>query len=194
MRDNFKFNCARRSGVRSIAPKIEECILAGDPFSAGSGGDAPDGGHTQFLDGVHTWVGSQLHLMSTQWQGSTTQLPSNISLFAAHPGGSVEVRAETGVRISTGLPAMPDMSADHTNGVEIAVGENQSISLERGLDRQSDQTILMSPALGIDIMAGSKSLSLSSLQEITLSVANGLSSITLGPSGIVIKGLVVQIN
>ncbi len=152
------------------------------------------GGRTQFFDGLHTFVGNQLHLMSTQWMGSTQPMQSDISLLSQGPGASIEARAEVGVRISAGPPLMPDMSADHTNGVEIAVGDAQKIWLQRGMDYPITDQMIELANTGITISAGSQILELTSLQEITLSVAGGTASITLTPAGIVLQGPLIQIN
>jgi hypothetical protein len=56
-----------------------------------------------------------------------------------------------------------------------------------------DQKIEMTPG-NITIDGGVGTITIQSLTEITLSVAGGLSSITLTPAGITIQGLLVQIN
>ena len=74
------------------------------------------------------------------------------------------------------------------------MGETQKISLQRGMAYPvTDQMIDLS-SNGILISAGDQVLSLTSLQEITLSVAGGLSSISLTPAGIVLQGPLIQIN
>lgn len=182
----FNSVCRRRQRPQ---PEVIE-----PPFGGGSGGDEPAGGRTQFFDGLHTFVGNQIHLMATQWQGSTTVMNPNISLFSPGTGASIEARAQVGVRISTGEPGMPDMSADHTNGVQIAVGDPQSIRLERGMAFPvEDQMIELAPT-GITISAGSQILELTSLETIKIAVAGGVASITLTAAGIVLQGPLIQIN
>jgi hypothetical protein len=106
--------------------------------------------------------------------------------------GRVEVRGVQGVRITTGPPPEPPTSSDSTNGVEIVVSENQNVTIQRGL-LPIDQKIEMTPG-NITIDAGAGTLTLKSLTEITLSVADGLATITLTPAGVKIQGLLVQIN
>jgi hypothetical protein len=78
--------------------------------------------------------------------------------------------------------------------VEIEVGELQKVTIKRGLIDGVDQTIEMTPS-GITVDGGAMPITIQSLTEIKLSVAGGLSSITLGPDGITIMGLpIVKIN
>jgi hypothetical protein len=77
--------------------------------------------------------------------------------------------------------------------VEVVAGEAQNVTIQRGLLPGVDQQIEMTPS-GITIDAGMGTLTIQSLTQITLSVAGGLSSITLGPQGITIQGLLVQVN
>lgn len=77
--------------------------------------------------------------------------------------------------------------------MEVVVGEAQNITLQRGLLPGVDQKIEMAPG-SITIDAGAGSITIQSLTQITLSVAGGLSTITLGPAGVTIQGLLVQIN
>ncbi len=51
----------------------------------------------------------------------------------------------------------------------------------------------MTPS-GITVDAGAMPVTIQSLTQITLSVAGGLSTITLGPEGVTIQGVLVQIN
>jgi hypothetical protein len=120
--------------------------------------------------------------------------PCVITVLAAGEGmdGRVEVRGSQGVRITAGPPPLPSVSAESTDGVEIIVAESQKVTIQRGL-LPVDQKIEMTPG-GITIDAGTGTLTLKSLTQITLSVAEGLATITLGPAGIKIQGLLVQIN
>lgn len=101
-------------------------------------------------------------------------------------GAAKEFGLQPGLRRCRLLPS------DSTNGVEIVVGEMQNVTIQRGL-LPVDQKIEMIPS-GITVDAGLGKVTIQSLTEITLSVAGGLSTITLTPAGITIQGLLVQIN
>jgi hypothetical protein len=76
------------------------------------------------------------------------------------------------------------MSVESTNGVEIEVGETQSITIKRGM-LPVDQYITLTQS-GITINAGIAG---------TLTLAAGMSQITIGPEGVTIIGMpLVQIN
>jgi hypothetical protein len=104
----------------------------------------------------------------------------------------VDVRGSQGVRVTAGPPPLQPTASDSTNGVEIVVGEMQNVTLQRGL-LPVDQKIEMTLS-GITVDAGLGKVTIQSLTQITLSVAGGLSTITLTPAGITIQGLLVQIN
>ena len=104
----------------------------------------------------------------------------------------MEVSGNQSVRITAGPMTLPPTSSDSSNGVEIVVGETQNVTIHRGL-LPTDQKIEMTPE-GITIDAGMGTLTLKSLTQITLSVAEGLATITLGPEGVKIQGLLIQIN
>jgi hypothetical protein len=131
----------------------------------------------------------------------TSPLPCQITIVAASseeplPGnGQVRVRGAQGVRITTGPDVVVPTASALTNGVEIIVADEppQTVTLQCGPVPGVSPTIQMTPK-GITIDVGPGQLTLKSLAQITLSVAGGLSTITLGPQGIVIKGLLVQIN
>jgi len=92
------------------------------------------------------------------------------------------------VRITSGplIPVVnPVMSAESTAGVEIEAGETQSITIKRGMLPVVDQYITLTQS-GITINAGIGG---------TLTLAAGMSQITIGPAGITIIGMpLVQIN
>jgi hypothetical protein len=122
-------------------------------------------------------------------------LPCRITLMAAGEeptDGQVQVRGAMGVRITSGPIADPPTNSESTNGVEIIVSEDQMITIQRGT-LPTDQSIVMTPG-GITVNAGDAPLTLTSLSEITLSVAEGASTISLTPEGITIQGVLVQIN
>ncbi|SPE39354.1 hypothetical protein SBA3_3180035 [Candidatus Sulfopaludibacter sp. SbA3] len=120
---------------------------------------------------------------------------SVITIWSAGTGtdGLVNARGSQGVRITAGPPPLPPTESSSTNGVEIMVGEAQNVTIQRGLIDGVDQKIVMAPG-SITIDAGTGSITIQSLTQITLSVAGGLSTITLGPQGVTIKGILVQIN
>jgi len=107
--------------------------------------------------------------------------------------GKVDVSGTEGVRISAAPLGLVPTDSDSTNGVEIMVGELQNVTIQRGLVPGVDQKIEMTPS-GITVDAGTMPVTIQSLTQITLSVAGGLSTITLGPQGVTIQGVLVQIN
>jgi hypothetical protein len=79
----------------------------------------------------------------------------------------------------------PAMSVASTDGIEIEAGESQSITIKRGMLPVLDQYISLTDS-GITIDAGITG---------TLTLAAGMSQITIGPEGITIIGVpLVQIN
>jgi hypothetical protein len=158
------------------------------------GGNAPN--HIANLGGTYAIQANQVELLSRPPDPPLLPAPSVISILAVSElpsDGRVEVRGAQGVRITTGLLGVPPASSDSTNGVEIIVSEDQNVTIQRGVLPDVDQKIEMTPG-AITIDAGAGTLTIKSLTQITLSVAEGLSTITLGPEGITIKGLLVQIN
>lgn len=156
---------------------------------AGAGRDS-----AQSLDGAYTVSANQICLLSRPPLPPLTPDPSVITILSAGLGidGQVNIRGTQGVRVTAGPPPLPSTASDSTNGVEIAVGELQNVTLQRGL-LPIDQKIEMTPG-SITVDAGMGSVTIQSLTQITLSVAGGLSTITLGPEGITIQGLLVKIN
>jgi len=124
-------------------------------------------------------------------------MPAPCVITIAAPGlgvdGKVDVSATQGVRITAAPLGLVPTDSDSTNGVEIMVGETQNVTIQRGLVPGVDQKIEMTPS-GITVDAGAMPMTIQSLSEITLSVAGGVSSITLTPAGITIQGVLVQIN
>jgi hypothetical protein len=163
---------------------------------AGGSGGGPDSlDHIENVNGTYTIVANKLEFTSRPPLPPAEAGPCVITLMATGEvtDGLVEVRASQGVRVTAGPPLLPPTSAESTNGVEIVVGETQNITIQRGLLPGVDQKIEMTPQ-GITIDAGLGSITLKSITQITLSVAEGLSTITLGPQGITIRGILVQIN
>jgi hypothetical protein len=161
---------------------------------AGTGGGPDSKFIAHSTDGRYSIEANQVLVVSRPALPPVVPAPYVITILAAGMGmdGRVDMGASQGVRITAGPPSLPPTSSDSTNGVEIVVGDAQNVTIQRGL-LPVDQKIEMTPS-GITVDAGAGTLSLQSLSQITLSVAGGLSSITLGPEGITIQGLLVQIN
>jgi hypothetical protein len=107
--------------------------------------------------------------------------------------GRIEAHGSQGVRITAGPPQLPPATSEGTNGAEIIVGEMQNITIQRGLIEGVDQEILMEPG-SILVDGGVGTVTIQSMTEVKLQCADGLSSITLTPTGIVIQGVLVTIN
>lgn len=167
------------------------------------GGGAGGGGactktldHSESLDGRYKIAANEIEFLSRPPLPPASANPNVITLLATDltgMHGNVDVRGAQGVRVTAGPPMLPPTASDSTNGVEIIVGETQNVTIQRGLLPGVDQKIEMAPG-SITIDAGAGTLTIQSLTQITLSVAGGLSTITLGPQGITIQGLLVQIN
>lgn len=170
---------------------------------AGSGG-GDDGVHTRHTaDGVYEIAANQVVLLTrTPLDAVVDGPPGPHAITILAPGntlidGRVDVRGSKGVRVTSGPPAVPELSpdttSDSTDGVEIIVSETQKVTIQRGLLDGIDQKIEMTPG-NITVDGGAGPITIQSLTKITLSVAGGMSSITLTPAGITIQGILVQIN
>ena len=159
------------------------------------GGPATSGNHVQTFDGGYAVSAHQIEIATVPAIPPLPPSPSLITILAAGMAedGTVDIRGDKGVRITAGPAPLPPQSSESTNGLEIAVGDLQSVTIERGLIPGIDQKIEMAPG-SITVDAGVGSVTIKSLTQITLSVAGGMSTITLGPQGITIQGLMVQIN
>lgn len=168
---------------------------AGRNVGGGSGGGQETTDHIQSFDGDYILSANQLEILSVPPLPPAPPGPCLITIQADANGvaGNVNVNGSQGVRISAGPPSLPPTASATTNGVEIAVGEIQMVTIQRGLIPGVDQKIEMTPS-GITVDAGTMPVTIQSLTQITLSVAGGLSSITLGPQGVTIQGIMVQIN
>jgi hypothetical protein len=167
-------------------------------FGGGSGGGDDDGPNIiKTADRAYQIAANQVVLLTRPPTDPTAEsVPNVITILAAGnttTDGNVDVRGSKGVRITSGPPLLPPTKSDSTDGVEIIVSETQNVTLQRGLLPGIDQKIEMKPG-SITVDAGAGTVTIQSLSEITLSVAGGLSSITLTPAGITIQGLLVQIN
>lgn len=172
-------------------------------FEHGSNGGGTGGGpdtqdHLHTFDGTYIIAANRIEMLSRPPTPPTLEGPEVITLLATDllgtgKDGSVDLKGAKGVRVSAGPPVIVPTHSDSTNGVEIVVGETQNVTIQRGLLPGVDQKIEMAPG-AITIDAGAGTLTIQSLTQITLSVAGGLSTITLGPEGVTIQGVLVQIN
>jgi len=164
-------------------------------FGGGSGGGEETTDHVQSFDGSYSVCANQVEVLSRPPLPPATPGPSVITILAAGMGtdGLVDVNGSQGVRITAGPPSLPPTASSSTNGVEVIVGEIQNVTIQRGLLPGVDQKIELTPS-GITVDAGTMPVTIQSLSQITLSVAGGLSTITLGPQGVTIQGILVQIN
>lgn len=193
MNDDFKYQCRRRSARQH--PAIEEAIVKVEQLlGAGSGGDAGDGDNVKIFDG---WlnVGCSGILMSAV--GDTgPQAESPIIQLVSGGGQSLDGRVYThgsqGVRITSGPPGQPKMGNKAINGVEVQVGETQEIHIKRGVLPTDNDIQLIPGLIVVDGAAGKVVINSDTL--IKLTVANGTSSITLTPMGIVMQGPVITLN
>jgi hypothetical protein len=193
MSENFKYQCKRRS---------VPAVIALDASLGGGSGGGPDvvpaeddGSHTRYFDGTYGIVANRVEIASRPPIPPAIPGDFVISLFAGGLGtdGRVEVNGSQGVRLTAGPPQMPPATSQATNGAEIIVGEAQNITLQRGLIENVDQQILMSPG-AILVDGGVGTVTIQSMTSVKLQVADGLSSIELTPTGIVIQGILVSIN
>jgi hypothetical protein len=173
----------------------EDLLMISIPGSLGGGmGGGPDSAHSQSVSSTYLIEANQVALISRPPLPPAIPDPHVITILAAGMGidGLVDMRGSKGVRVTAGPPPLPATSSDSTNGVEIIVGETQNVTIQRGL-LPIDQKVELTPS-GITVDAGMGTVTIQSLTQITLSVAGGLSTITLAPEGVTIQGLMVKIN
>jgi hypothetical protein len=193
MENEFSYRCRPRS-----TRPVREMVAA--PCGAGSGGGPGDGNQSHHFDGTYGVGANQLmffaedHPMASVGPPSPT--PPLIGICAVSDTGllgTVCVRGDESVQITSGLPQLPPAHADGVSGVSVVVGEIQNIILQRGLITGVDQIIQMEPG-SIMVDGGAGMVTVQSLSMIKLSVAGGVSSIMLTPGGIIIQGPMVMIN
>lgn len=172
-----------------------------EPYrKVGGGSGGGDDDFTGYIetqdDGELDFYGQFIGITANGAQvGLDTSDPPVVMIMADCKGndGTVDINGSKGVRITAGPPSLPPVDSDSTDGVEIVTGETQNLTLQRGLIQGVDQMIQMTPS-GITVDAGTMPVTIQSLTQITLSVAGGVSTITLTPEGITIQGVLVQIN
>jgi hypothetical protein len=187
MSDDLKYQCKRRPH-----PIMEAIVWRKETLGAGSGGDEGDGGHTDYYDGMYCINAPDVTVTATGSVGEDAASPiiQLCSGTGTAPDGRIYVHGSQGVRITSGPSGQPHCGNPDINGLEMHVGGAQEIIVRRG--DPVEQTIQISPGL---MAVNSPSLiSIVSDEQIELSVAGGTSSIILSPSGIVLKGPIIQIN
>jgi hypothetical protein len=160
----------------------------------GSGGSPDNGSQGQSVDGSYSITANQVAIVSRPALPPAVPGPSVITVVATGMGtdGLVNVRGSQGVRISAGLPVLLPTESTSTAGVEILIDELGKFSLKRGL-LPVDQTMEVASD-GIKIDGGTGKVTITSLTEITLSVAEGLTKLTLGPDGVTIEALQIKLS
>ena len=161
-----------------------------DNFGGGSGGGEDKQDNNRFIDGTYAITANQVQFTSRAAIPPAVPDPCEITLLSSdimQLKGNVNLRGMGGVRITAGPPPLPATSGE-TQGVEIEVGEIQNVTIKRGLIDGVDQKIEMTPS-GITVDGGAMPVTIQSLTQIKLSVAGGLSTITMGPDGITIQGM-----
>lgn len=170
--------------------------LANDNRGAGMGGGPESRDRHQETDGTYSIAANQVTLLGRPPLPPGIPGPSLITIVAGDlPGmdGMVDVRGAQGIRLTAGPPPLPATNSSSTNGVEIEIGEMGKFTLKRGLLPVVDQQMEVTSA-GVTIDAGSGKVTIQSLTEITLSVANGLTKIKLGPEGVTIEALQIKLS
>ena len=174
--------------------------------SCGSGGgsvgpsmpaeDPLDGDHVKSYLGTYGVSANQVEIVSRPQLPPTTPDANVITLFAPGLGtnGLVNVRGSQGVRITTGPPPIPLTSSDSTAGFEVEASEAQSIKISVGLPQVGPTVSIDASGIVVDGGVTMGTITIQSLSEITLQVAEGLASIKLTPAGIVLQGPIIQIN
>ncbi|HTB10635.1 MAG TPA: hypothetical protein VK752_03645 [Bryobacteraceae bacterium] len=196
MNDKFNQHCRRRLHTR---PLIQH-------FGAGSGGgpgviDTASGDKYLAAQKELWLVGNQVHLQTGTSASAETPEEYVIEMLAIDPGfdnGRIEMRGSQSVRITSGVQegsGGPKISNKKNNGVVIRAGDGQVVALAQGCDEEVDSAVVLNPQGAGGILLNSKEfISIDSGTQILLSVAGGTSSITLTPSGIVMKGPIIRIN
>ena len=166
-----------------------------DECNGGGTGGGPDNGSTgHSVDGSYSIKANQVAIVSRPALPPAVPGPSVITVMATGMGmdGLVNVRGSQGVRVTAGLPILLPAESTSTSGVEILIDELGKFTLKRGL-LPVDQTMEIASD-GIKIDAGTGKVTITSLTEITLSVAEGMTKIKLGPDGVTIEALQIKLS
>ncbi len=164
-------------------------------IGGGTGGGPDSPTNARSVDGAYSIRANQIFLASRPALPPSTPEPSVVSITAGDlPGmdGRVNVHGAQGVRITAGPPPLPAASSSSTNGVEIEIGELGKFSLKRGLLPVDQQMEIAQDGVTID--AGVGKVTIKSMTEITLSVAEGMTKIKLGPDGVTIEALQIKLS
>ncbi len=161
----------------------------------GTGGGPESTDHNQSLDGELSIAANQIKMVARPPFPPAIPEQSVISILAAGFGidGLVDIRGSQGVRVTAGPPPLLPASSATTNGVEIVAGEIGTVTIQRGLLPVEDQKIEMTPE-GSTIDAGVGTVTIKSLTQIELSVCEGLAKLTLGPEGVTIQALQINLS
>jgi len=194
MSDDFKYQCRRRS-TRQY-PLVKEAIVKGEELlGAGSGGDEGDGFKDDYCDGRHMIGGAEVFVTAMGSDGPEGVSPLiSILAGATDPDGKITVRGSAGVRITSGPSSQPKSHNPDIDGLEMQTGDTQTISIFRGMDENPAQGRMVFENQGIGIQANEGGVWIRSLTKIKFMVAGATSYIELTPSGIVMKGPLIQIN
>jgi hypothetical protein len=160
----------------------------------GTGGGQDNGSHGESVDGSYAITANQVAIVSRPALPPAIPGPSVITVLATGMGtdGLVNVRGSQGVRVSSGLPVLLPTEDPSTSGVEILIDELGKFTLKRGL-LPVDQTMEIASD-GVKIDAGTGKVTITSLTEITLSVAGGTTKLTLAPEGVTIEALQIKLS
>lgn len=182
----------------------EESKMGGG--SGGGTGMDSHGNNMQSASSTYQIGGNQVVLVSRKALPPGKPGPSVITLLAGGAPigvppfgdeGEVDIRGATGVRITSGPPAMPMVSPPVSNGItdgiELVASEKQSISIQRGMTLDCQSIDLTKQSIIVD--SGAADVVIRSMKSITLEIFPfGTTSIELTPLGVKIKGPKVQIN
>jgi hypothetical protein len=165
-------------------------------IGGGTGGGPGSYNIDRNVDGNYVITANQVALLSRTPLPPSVPNPNVITIMAGDllgMSGTVNVRGYTGVRLTAGPPPLPATESNSTDGVEIEIGETGSFTLKRGLIPEVDQKMEVTSS-GVTVDAGSGEVTIKSLSKITLSVAEGMTQITLGPEGVTIEALQIQLS
>jgi hypothetical protein len=166
-----------------------------DSAGAGMGGGPDARDHDQGVEGSYSITANQITFVSQPPLPPFLPGPTVITIMAADVlgmDGLVNVRGLKGIRLTAGPPPLPATESSSTNGVEIEIGELGKFTLQRGL-LPVDQKMEITQE-GVTIDAGVGKVTIKSLTEITLSVAEGMTKIKLGPEGVTIEALQIKLS